>query len=454
LRFENAKKSKNQKPCKGNIRQRRASPYAPPSPPIKKNQKPCKGKICQLRASPYEPTVTVNQKNMQKSRLSAYLVCAAVATTFVACVPARQFNDLKLEKDAVSAKYRDCQNDKRAATQERDEKITTLALRDKTITELQRDTANIYPLYRRVKSANADLNNLYEKAIAQSNALASSAVGEKRELSDALTKKENELNRKELDLIKAQLELTTAQNAIKEKEQNVQRAQAEATKAQAEAEKQRGEAQKMNAEAVRLKAETEKLQANSNQLQGNLSQTQTQLAAREQRVQELETLIAAQKAKSDELRNKLSTALTGFNSNELTVTQKNGKVYVSLSQELLFASGSTEVNKKGKEAIGTLAGVLTRNPDIEIAVEGHTDNVPFKGAGTTKDNWDLSVLRATTIVRLLTSGGVAAQRVTAAGHGEYLPVAENSTADGKAKNRRTEIILSPKLDDLYNILKN
>ena len=395
------------------------------------------------------------------NRTFAYLVCALIAATFVACVPARQFNDIKLEKEAVATKLRDCQNDKRAALNERDEKLTLVAQQEKTIGELKRDTSNIYPLYRRVKSANADLNTLYEKAIAQSNALTSSAVGEKRELSEALTKKESELNRKELDLIKAQLELTAAQNAIKEKEQNAAVAQAEATKQRGEAEKMKTEAErlkveseKMKTEAERLKAETEKLQANSTQLQGNLTQTQGQLAAREQRVKELETVIAAQKAKSDELRTKLNSALTGFNSNELTVTQKNGKVYVSLSQELLFASGSTEVNKKGKDAIATLATVLNRNGEIEIAVEGHTDNVPFKGAGTTKDNWDLSVLRATTIVRLLTVGGVDARRITAAGHGEYVPVAENTTADGKAKNRRTEIILSPKLDDLYEILKN
>ena len=298
---------------------------------------------------------------------------------------------------------------------------------------MRRDTSNIYPLYRRVKKANEDLNVLYEKAIAQSNSLANSATSEKRELADVLSKRELEVRQKEMDLL-------AAQRTLLDKEQA-------ATKLQAEAERLKSEAEK-------LKLESSQLKEQSGKLQGNLDQTTATLAQREQRVKELESVIAAQKAKSDELKQKLSSALTGFSSNELTVTQRDGKVYVSLSQELLFASGSTEVNQKGRAAISSLASVLNKNSDIQVMVEGHTDNVPFKGAGAMKDNWDLSAIRATAITKLLVNGGVTPQRIAAAGRGEYLPVSDNSTSDGKAKNRRTEIILSPKLDDLYNIIKN
>lgn len=386
-------------------------------------------------------------------KTQTYIAILAIAS-FTACVPARKFNDIKAEKDGMASRMREAQIEQRRLADLNKNFETTLAARDKTISELQRDTSNIYPLYRRVKAANADLNALYEKALAQSNALAASASGEKRELADMLTKKEMELNRKEMDLFKAQQEALTSQKAATEKEALAQKNQEKADKAQQEAELSKAEGTKLKADAERLKAETERLQASSGKLQGDLAATQGSLAAREQRVKELEGVITAQKAKSDELRSKLSGALSSFNSNELSVTQRDGKVYVSLSQELLFASGSTDVNKKGKDALASLAGVLARNSDVQIAVEGHTDNVPFRGTGAMRDNWDLSVLRATSIVKLLTAGGVEARRVTAAGHGEYTPISDNSSADGKAKNRRTEIILSPKLDDLYNLLKN
>ena len=383
-----------------------------------------------------------------------HFIAAMAIASLTACVPARKYNDILAEKDSMASRMREAQIEQRKYADLNGGLDKQLVERNKMIAELQRDTSNIYPLYRRVKAANADLNALYEKALAQSNSIAASATGEKRELTETLTKKELELNRKEMDLFKAQQELLTAQRAATDKETLAQKAQESADKAQKEAETSRAEGAKLKADAERLKAETERLQATSGKLQGDLAATQGSLAAREQRVKELEGVIAGQQAKSDELRTKLSSALSGFNSNELSVTQRDGKVYVSLSQELLFASGSTDVNKKGKDALASLAGVLARNSDVQIAVEGHTDNVPFKGAGAMRDNWDLSVLRATSIVKLLTNGGVDARRVTASGHGEYLPVSDNGSTDGKAKNRRTEIILSPKLDDLYNLLKN
>lgn len=141
------------------------------------------------------------------------------------------------------------------------------------------------------------------------------------------------------------------------------------------------------------------------------------------------------------------TALKGVNEGDLSIEMKNGKVYVTLSNKLLFTSGSTVVDEAGKNALSKLANVLNDNKDIHVMVEGHTDT--DKGL----DNWDLSVKRATSIVRILSDDyKVDPTRVTASGRGEFMPVASNKTAEGKGKNRRTEIILTPNLDELFTIL--
>lgn len=178
------------------------------------------------------------------------------------------------------------------------------------------------------------------------------------------------------------------------------------------------------------------------------------LTDRERALKEMRQKIARQDSLTSRLNDIIRNALLGFNSDELSVEIKNGKVYVSMSDKLLFKSGSASVESKGKDALKLLAGVLDKNPDIDILVEGHTDNVPMKGSGDIKDNWDLSVVRATSIVKFLTQDyKIAPTRVTAAGRGEYFPKASNETAEGKAKNRRTEIILSPKLDEIMKLLK-
>lgn len=177
------------------------------------------------------------------------------------------------------------------------------------------------------------------------------------------------------------------------------------------------------------------------------------LSDREKTLDDMRKIIARQDSLTNSLNNILRSALLGFNSDELSVEIKNGKVYVSLSDKLLFKSGSSAVEDKGKEALKLLAGVLDKNIEIDILVEGHTDNVPIK-TPVYKDNWDLSVGRATSIVRILTTDyKIAPTRLTASGKGEYFPKADNETPEGKAKNRRTEIILSPKLDELMKLLK-
>lgn len=178
------------------------------------------------------------------------------------------------------------------------------------------------------------------------------------------------------------------------------------------------------------------------------------LAEREERVAELEKVLADKEAAVNALKQKVSAALLNFKENDLTVEVKNGKVYVSLAEQLLFNSGSTVVDAKGVEALKQLAQVLKDNEDVNIVVEGHTDDVPITGNNRyLKDNWDLSVLRATSIVRILTQNGASTQRVTAAGKSEFSPKASNENAEGRKENRRTEIILTPQLDELFQILE-
>lgn len=184
-----------------------------------------------------------------------------------------------------------------------------------------------------------------------------------------------------------------------------------------------------------------------------LEEKERLLQEREWALNELKGVIAKQDSITKRLNDILRDALLGFKSDELSVEVKNGKVYVSMSDKLLFKSGSAAVEVKGKEAIKLLADVLDKNQDIDILIEGHTDNVPIKTA-VYQDNWDLSVARATSIVRILTGEyKMEPTRLTASGKGEFSPRATNETPEGRALNRRTEIILSPKLDEIMQLLK-
>lgn len=183
-----------------------------------------------------------------------------------------------------------------------------------------------------------------------------------------------------------------------------------------------------------------------------LALKEEELRQRERRIKELEDIIARQDSIAKRLNRLLREALLGFDADELTIEIKDGKVYVSMSDKLMFASGKAEVQEKGKEALEVLARVLKKNPEFEILIEGHTDNVPINTAKY-KDNWDLSVARATAMVRLLEDDhGLNPDRLTASGRGEHDPKASNDTPAGRAKNRRTEIILSPNLDEIMEYL--
>lgn len=201
-----------------------------------------------------------------------------------------------------------------------------------------------------------------------------------------------------------------------------------------------------------LKNQIGQLSSAASDTKSQLTKSQQELQEQQQKLAQLQALLDQQKQKSAELKKKMTDALSGFSASDLTVTQKNGKVYVSLSENLLFPSGSATVNQKGKEALGKLAEVLNVNPDITINIEGHTDSIPIRK--TYQDNWALSLARSASIVRILVNDySVDPVRVIASGHSEYDPVESNSTDEGRAKNRRTEIILSPKLDELYKLLE-
>jgi chemotaxis protein MotB len=191
---------------------------------------------------------------------------------------------------------------------------------------------------------------------------------------------------------------------------------------------------------------------NASQATGLANMTQKQLDAEQKRLWDLRKLLQQQSEAVENLRKKMSDALVGFSSNELQVFVKNGRVYVSLQENLLFPSGSAVVNPKGKEALGTLAQVLNTNPDINVVVEGHTDSIPIHGKF--QDNWELSTARANAIARILIDNyKVDPTRITASGRSKFDPMDSNDTAEGRQHNRRTEIILAPKLDELMQLLQ-
>lgn len=205
-----------------------------------------------------------------------------------------------------------------------------------------------------------------------------------------------------------------------------------------------------------LQKQMDSLKRNLNDLsttsQSQLANSQMTIEDQRKRLSDLQNLIQSQKDVLNKLRKTVADALVNFKPDELSVEIKDGKLYVSLQEKLLFKSGSAAVDPKGKQALQTLATVLNSTPDINVMIEGHTDSVPIRGKF--EDNWALSVARATSIVRVLTNEySVDSKRIIASGRGEFFPVADNTTGEGRARNRRTEIILSPNLNELFRLLE-
>jgi chemotaxis protein MotB len=207
-------------------------------------------------------------------------------------------------------------------------------------------------------------------------------------------------------------------------------------------------------ELQKLSQELQKLSQELEERRKNLAALEQELDKRNRRMAELERIISRQDSSVKALKNKVSAALIGLENNGLTVTMRNGKVYVSLDEKLLFKSGSITVDPAGVSALKKLVKVLEQNQDISITIEGHTDNVPLSANASLQDNWDLSVKRATSIVRiLLDKTKISPSRLTAAGRGEFVPIDAANTSNARQKNRRTEIILMPDLNELYQILE-
>lgn len=280
---------------------------------------------------------------------------------------------------------------------------------------------------------------------------------ENREMADqnaTLTKEKNELDLKAKDLEdklakttadrdKAAADLAATKNSLDALKGSYNALEKDSNSAlESNMKKNRELLAQLEAKEKALAAETERLEKLKSELQ-----------ERSNRVAELEGKMSAQQASMGALKDKLSKALNSFQGKGLTVEHKNGKVYVSMENKLLFGSGSWTVGTEGRKAVEEVAKVLADNPDISVLIEGHTDNVPYTGGGAVTDNWDLSTKRATAIVTIIRENKkVDPKNLTAAGRSEFAPIAPNETAEGKSKNRRIEIILTPKLDELNKLL--
>lgn len=281
---------------------------------------------------------------------------------------------------------------------------------------------------------------------------------ENRELAARLTRTENILAKAGQDTVKWKEEaarlgrqnalLTSDYNDLKDAQQALMKGSEE------EIRRLMNDLQLSQVDLQKRESDLNKLSADVNSRKSELDRVQKELEQRNARLAELEQVLQEQQAAVGSLRKKVSDALLGFENQGLTITQKNGKVYVSLEEQLLFKSGSTTVDPKGASALKRLASVLEQNTDINIMIEGHTDDVPVISGSVYKDNWDLSVLRATSIVRILLEGSsINPQRFTTAGRSQYQPVDPEKTAGARQKNRRTEIILSPNLEELYKLVE-
>ena len=331
---------------------------------------------------------------MKKYLLSLSLI----ATLLFSCVPARKFEETNM-------KYKKCEEEaERLKTVNREMETELTENRalikeiNRKVENLERDTANSGNAFRQLTKNYDKLGATYEILLKKNKELLAGSAAETTKLTGQLQLTQDQLQKKEdaLKIMERELELKKS----------------------------------------------------------NLEELNIELKKREEKVNELELVLKKKDEAVNELKKKVSAALLGFEGQGLTVEQKNGKVYVSLDEQLLFSSGSVKVEAKGVQALKKLAKVFEQNPDINVLIEGHTDDVPMSGSGAIKDNWDLSVIRATSILKIiLANSKTDPKRLMAAGRGEFMPVDPGKTPEARKKNRRTEIILTPKLDELFQLLE-
>ncbi len=322
-------------------------------------------------------------------KINNLLILAAVAAmTATSCVSTQKYRDMQTARDHYKAQYENL----RATSQENEELKNKLRMSENQVQQAKNSLEQQKTELDILKKYNAELSAQYEAAAKENSKLLSQYSSDKMAYEAQVAQSLEELTRKQRQL--------------------------------------------------------EGLEGAIGQQNASIENMKVDLMTREQRVAELERLVAEKQAQMDNLRTSLNNALRGFNAADLSVEERNGKIYVSMSQNLLFKTGSDKVDPKGVEALAKLAKALNDNPSIEVIVEGHTDNT-----GGVDYNWNLSVNRATSVVKILALNGVLPNRMVASGRGMHHPKVPNDSEANKAKNRRTEIILSPNLDKILELTK-
>lgn len=296
-------------------------------------------------------------------------------------------------------------------------------------------------LYKELEGKYTNLKNDYDSLNADSDSI----LSDKNALQNQYDQLQNEYDATLLERNQLQQDLTGLQKKHDALNDSYTALEQNSSKAIADnVQKNRGLLAQLNAKELALAAENDRL-----------LKLEADMQERSERIAELETLIASKDQAMRDLKDAISKALTAFEGKGLTVEQRDGKVYVSMENKLLFKSGSWAVGSEGRQAIEQLGSVLAENPDIAVLIEGHTDNDPFSSGGQIANNWDLSTKRATAIVQILNENeAIKPESLTAAGRGEFAPIATNETTQGKAKNRRIEVVLTPKLDEITKLLNN
>ena len=294
-----------------------------------------------------------------------------------------------------------------------------------------------------LKASNKDLTEKYNEAKAEFDRMKAN-YDKVMANSDASDKKYNDLEER-YDKLNSQYK-----SLVKDVENRIKKGDSETQALLKNIQQMQNDLQEREDKLKELEASLNETKRNLDLQKLELDQKNADLDAKQAKIDELERILAAKDSASIALRKKISDALTGFEGNGLTVERRNGKVYVSMDETLLFKTGSDKVNPRGVKALDKLSEALATTEDVNILVEGHTDDV-----GDANYNWDLSVKRATSVVKImLNNKNLAPTKVTAAGHGEYMPLVEGTTPEIRAKNRRTEIVLEPNIDQLLDLLNN
>lgn len=333
-----------------------------------------------------------------KSNKLRNIICFVCVAGLSACVPNKKFVEMRDNYNAANAKHKACEEDKSALADKVENLSLVLADQTKAVARLKSDSVECNSALEKTKKLYDDLNKLQQQIIDNNRV-------ENGKMLVELDKRDKQLQAKEKELTEREAQL------LKTRNENEALAQ-------------------------------------------SLAATEKDLELREKKVAELQQILDSKDSAVQALKSSIAKSLLGFSDKGLSVNVKNGKVYVSMEEQLLFPSASITINEKGKTALLQLAEALNQQKDVTVMVEGHTDNVPMRSANI-KDNWDLSVLRATSIAKILTTEGkVDPTRVVATGRGEYMPVDTADTPEARAKNRRIEIILTPNLNELFQILNN